>query len=184
LMTDPRYSAARPSTASQPFARGNANPRAVPVPRPPVGVRNQESMQELASRTGGRVYINTNDLKNAIRDAVEDSQVTYTLGFYPVNEKYDGKFHEIKLEVPERSGLNLRYRKGYFDIAEQPQDANERKAALRDAVWSPIDATALGLTVDVKPSSTNQYAWEADVKIDSGSIVWSRKAIAGAAGWT
>ena len=172
LMADPRYSAARPNVSSPTNMRGaaagtNARP---PVPRPPVGVRNQESMQELASRTGGRVYINTNDLTHAIRDAVSDSQVTYTLGFYPLNEKYDGKFHEIRLDVPERSGLNLRYRKGYFDLAELPQDDNARKAALRDAVWSPIDATAMALTVDVKPSATNQYSWEAGIKIDPSSL--------------
>lgn len=158
LMVDPRFSA----------ANRNINLR---TPRAPVGVRNQESMQELASRTGGRVYINTNDLKNAIRDAAADSQVSYTLGFYPTNEKFDSKFHEIKLQVPERSGLNLRYRKGYFDLAEQPQDDKIRKLALRDAVWSPIDATAMGLTVNVKPAGAPRpYSLEVQVKIDRSSI--------------
>ena len=154
LMVDPRFDASRRTPN-------------LTRPRAPVGVRNQESMQELASRTGGRAYINTNDLKNAIRDAVADTQVTYTLGFYPSNEKYDRKFHEIKLQVPGRSGLNLRYRKGYFDLAEQPQDENARRAGLRDAVWSPIDATAMGLTVEVKPA---RGSLEIYVKIDPASI--------------
>src|SRR5258708_1326927 len=137
----------------------------------PVGVRNQESMQELASRTGGRSYLNTNDLKNAIRDAVSDTQVTYTLGFYPTNEKYDSKFHEIKLQVLDRSGLNLRYRKGYFDLPELPQDQTARRAGLRDAVWSPLDATAVGLTVEVKRVNTPApNSLEVYVKIDRSSI--------------
>jgi len=163
LMVNPQFTAERRNVNVRP------NPRAIPAP--PVGVRNQESMQELASRTGGHAYINTNDLKNAIRDAVADSQVTYTLGFYPTNEKYDGKFHEIKLQVPERSGLNLRYRKGFFDLAEQPQDENARRAGLRDAVYSPIDATAMGMTVQLKTAAATQpYSLEADVKIDRESI--------------
>src|SRR5258708_28540059 len=121
---------------------GSVSPR---VPPPPVGVRNQESMWELAGRTGGRAYLNTNDLKNAIRDAVTDTQVSYTLGFYPTNEKYDSKFHEIKVQVLARSGLNLRYRKGYFDLPELPQDETARRAGLRDAVWSPLAPTAVVL---------------------------------------
>jgi VWFA-related protein len=161
LMVNPQFSA----------ERGSVNVRRPPAPPPMVGVRGQEAMHELASRTGGRVYINTNDLKTAIRDAVSDSQVTYTLGFYPSNEKYDGKFHEIKLQVPERSGLNLRYRKGYFDLADQPQDENARRAGLRDAVYSPIDATAMGITVELKPSTgPRQYSFDASVKIDRDSI--------------
>jgi len=161
LMVNPQFNAER---------RGG-DIRRPPAMAPMVGVRNQESMQELASRTGGHAYINTNDLKNAIRDAVSDSQVTYTLGFYPTNEKYDGKFHEIKLQVLDRSGLNLRYRKGYFDLAEQPQDENARRAGLRDAVYSPIDATAMGVTVELKPSTTpRQYSYDSAVKIDRDSI--------------
>ncbi|HEV2688876.1 MAG TPA: VWA domain-containing protein [Bryobacteraceae bacterium] len=162
LMVNPQFSA----------ERGTVNVRRPPaLPAAPVGVRNQESMQELASRTGGHAYINTNDLKNAIRDAVSDSQVTYTLGFYPTSEKYDGKFHEIKLQIPERSGLNLRYRKGFFDLAEQPQDENARRAGLRDAVYSPIDATAMGLTVELKASAAPRpYSIEANVRIDRDSI--------------
>jgi len=100
-----------------------------------------------------------------------DTQVTYTLGFYPTNEKYDSKFHEIKLQVLDRSGLNLRYRKGYFDLPELPQDETARRAGLRDAVWSPLDATTVGLTVEVKPVNTPApNSLEVYVKIDRSSI--------------
>jgi VWFA-related protein len=133
-MADPTFSAANRSAELRP------NPL-----RPGVGVANQETMRELASRTGGRAYYNTNDLKTAIRDAVQDARLTYTLGFYPSDEKFDSKFHEIKVQV-DRPGINLRYRKGYFDLAERPQDYKTRKAELRDAVWSPIDASAIGLS--------------------------------------
>lgn len=161
LMVNPQFNA----------ERANVNMRRPPSIAAPVGVRNQESMQELASRTGGRAYINTNDLKSAIRDAVSDSEVTYSLGFYPANEKYDGKFHEIKLQVVDRSGLNLRYRKGYFDLAEQPQDEHARRAGLNDAVYSPIDATAMGLTVALQSAAApRSYSMDAAVKIDRDSI--------------
>ena len=46
-------------------------------------------MQELADQTGGRAFYNTNDLNGALRLAVEDSSVTYNLGFYPEAESLD-----------------------------------------------------------------------------------------------
>jgi len=110
-------------------------------------VKNQETMRELASRTGGRAYYNTNDLKDAIRDAIGDSPVTYTIGYYLASENFDGKFHKLEVKVTDRAGLNLRYRKGYFDEPERPRDEKLRKAELRDAVFSPLDASAIGLMV-------------------------------------
>ena len=78
-----------------------------------------QKTMELAARTGGRAYLNTNDLAKAIRDAVNDSTLTYTLGFYPDDYANDGKFHKIEVKMPEHSGLNLHYRKSYVDRGEQ-----------------------------------------------------------------
>jgi len=45
----------------------------------PIGI---DAMQKLADETGGRAFVNTNDLTGTIRHAVEDFTATYTLGFY------------------------------------------------------------------------------------------------------
>ena len=46
-----------------------------------------------------------------------------------------------------------------------------RRAGLRDAVWSPLDATAVGLTVEVKRVNTPApNSLEVYVKIDRSSI--------------
>jgi len=160
LMTSPQFSAER---------RGNANRRPPRIPPPAPGSKNQDTMRELASRTGGRAYINTNDLNKAIRDAIQDTRVTYTLGFYPSGEKFDGKFHELKVKV-DRPGANIRYRKGYFDFAEQPQDEKARKAELSDAVWSPMEASALGLVVQVQPDASKPKSMNVFVKVDPHGI--------------
>ena len=133
-------------------------------------VKNQQTMQELASRTGGRAYYNTNDLKNAIRDAISDAEVTYTIGYYPAGEHFDSKFHKIDLKVVDRSGLNVRYRKGYFDQPPAPQDPKLRRTELNDAVWSPIDASALGMVVGMTPNPRDRSKIDVFVKIDAKSI--------------
>ncbi len=133
-------------------------------------VEHQQTMSLLADRTGGRAYYNTNDLASAIRDAVDDSSLTYTLGFYPSDGDHDGKFHKLQVKTSV-AGLSIRSRKGYFDTEEKPQDVKARRVELRDAVWSPLDSSALGLLVQVAPSDAahpgdlNVY-----VKVDPAAI--------------
>ena len=127
--------------------------RPTAIPRPAPGQNERDAMAELADRTGGRAYYNTNDLTKAIRESVNDTRLTYTLGYYPNDDKFDGKFHNIKVKV-DQSGVSLRYRKGYFDLPEQPQNDQARKLELRDAVFSPLDATEIGITAEVKAAGT------------------------------
>jgi VWFA-related protein len=158
LMTDPKYSAEN---------RTAPNPRKVSF-APPIGAKEQETMQEIAGRTGGLAFYNTNDLSRAIRASVDDSQVTYTIGFYPSDDGFDGKYH--KIEVETRSGVKLRYRKGYFDVAEKPQDDKSRQAELYDAVWSPIDASAMGIVATVRPAANDPTSIDISLKIDHSTI--------------
>jgi len=123
---------------------------------------NQDSMKELASRTGGRAAYNTNDLTRAIRQAIDDSRVTYTLGYYATNETQDGKFREIRVKV-DRPHLEIRYRKGYFALKPADQTGAARKEEIRGAVWSPLESTALAVNAradlidDPAPNTINLF---------------------------
>jgi len=122
-------------------------PRVGPSSGPPRSsaiTANQDSMKELASRTGGRAAYNTNDLSRAIRQAIDDSRVTYTLGYYSTDEAQDGKFREIRVKV-DRPHVDIRYRKGYFALKPPDDTAKARKDDIRGAVWSPLEATALAV---------------------------------------
>jgi VWFA-related protein len=111
----------------------------------PIGL---EAMQEMADDTGGRAFINTNDLTGAIRGVVEDSVVTYTLGFYVDSGTLDGKFHKLRVQV-RRSGLHLQYPKGYFALKDAAAAQDERRAAFLTALRSPLDSAAIPLEVRV-----------------------------------
>ena len=158
LMVDPGMDASRAS-----LPRRNAI-------APPIGFKNQSTMLELASRTGGEAYYNRNDIAGAIHAAVDDARVTYTLGFYPQDETFDGMFHKIEVRLPEHGELKLRYRKGYFDLGERPQNDQVRKAELRAAVWSPLDASALGLVGRVRPAPSKPGSLEVMLKVDHSEI--------------
>lgn len=111
----------------------------------PIGI---DTMKVLADETGGRAFANTNDLTGAIRHAVEDSAVTYTLGFYIDSGALDGKFHELKVQV-RRTGLNLRYPKGYFALKDEPSTKDERRNNFLVAIKSPLDSAAIPLEIRV-----------------------------------
>ena len=105
---------------------------------------NIDTMNILADRTGGRAFYNTNDIQGSVRRAIEDSRVTYVLGFYPTHGNWDAKFREIKVQV-NRPGLHLRYRRGYLALPEVTFDSKKREVLMRAAVDSPLDDTSLGL---------------------------------------
>jgi len=104
------------------------------------------TMLELAERTGGQAFYNTNDIYGAVRRAVDDARLSYLLGYYPAHGRWNGKFREIKVRM-KRPGLQVRFRRGYFALPEEPLGQEHRQAVLDAAVWNPIDATRLGLTV-------------------------------------
>ena len=111
---------------------------------------NFDTMNSLADRTGGRAFFNSNDIQGAVRRAIDDSRVTYVLGYYPSNTNWDGKFRELKVQV-KKSGVHLRFRRGYYALADPSSTPQQNEQLMADAAWSPLEATQLGLTVQVQP---------------------------------
>ncbi|MEN6605502.1 MAG: VWA domain-containing protein [Bryobacteraceae bacterium] len=108
----------------------------------PFHADNRDAMKMLADGTGGVMFKDTNDLGKALRQAIEDAQVTYTLGFYPDQDALDGKYHELSVKVA-RKGIDVRHRNGYMAVKDTALGAEERKAMLRDTLWSPLDASSI-----------------------------------------
>ncbi len=116
-----------------------------------VDRRNFDTMNYLADLTGGKAFYNTNDINGAIRKAIDDSAITYTLGYYTSEENWDQKFHKIKVKV-RRSGVSVRTKKGYFASSERTPSAKDLARATYDAMWSPLDASSIGLSAQIDPS--------------------------------
>ncbi|HYL76848.1 MAG TPA: VWA domain-containing protein [Bryobacteraceae bacterium] len=107
------------------------------------------TMQMIAENTGGQAFYNDNDIQHAIRDAIDDSETTYTLGFYADANALDAQFHKLKVVV-NRKHVEVRYRKGYMASAVGPSGANERDAVIRDAIWSPLDSVGISLAGQIE----------------------------------
>ena len=137
-----------------------------------LSIMLQSFLIELAEATGGKVFVNTNDIWGAIRTSFEDSRVTYTLGFYSRNSGGDGSFHPIKVKLPGREHLSVRYRDGYFEPEPPQRDAHRWEAELRQAVWSPVDASAIELSGGAWPvSGTDEYELKLNIGMAAVSLV-------------
>lgn len=105
----------------------------------------QDTMQMMADATGGRVFMNDNAIRHAIRSVLDDSRLTYTLAFYPDPNALDSTFHQIKVKV-NRPGVEVRARGGYLATREMPPTDLSREGLIRSAIASPVEATGIAIT--------------------------------------
>ena len=129
-------------------------------------------MRTLAERTGGRAFYNNNDLAAAMRQATKDARLSYVLAYYPSHTEWNGKFRQIKLKV-DRPGVKLLYRHGYFAQPAEPKKSWYREEVLDAAMWSPMEATGIGLSVQVRPAAKG--ALNLDLMISAPDITFTPK---------
>ncbi len=78
----------------------------------------EEVLKKLAEATGGRMLEvrGMDKLNAALDDISEELHHQYSLGYYPDNQKWDGKFRKIQI-VAQEHGYKIFARKGYYGVA-------------------------------------------------------------------
>jgi VWFA-related protein len=86
----------------------------------------QETLVTLASDTGGRAFLDSNDFSKVFKSVQDDSSTYYMLGYRSTNPAQDGHYRRItvKLKVP---GLKIDYRRGYYAPADYRHSTKEDK---------------------------------------------------------
>jgi VWFA-related protein len=105
----------------------------------------QDSLRTLSDETGGFAVVNRNDFATAFQRIVDDNSSYYILGYYPTNERRDGRYRKIEVRVPTRPGLTIRARRGYVAARGRapevkPAGPNSASPELREAMNSPLPA--------------------------------------------
>lgn len=112
---------------------------------------SQETMKEMARETGGIAYINQNEIKQGVAIAMDDALVAYTIGYYPDDKKWDGKYRPIKVKV-NRDGTETRYRKGYFAIDNTELKDHKPEQEVAEALRVETPATLVTFKAQIKPA--------------------------------
>jgi VWFA-related protein len=132
-----------------------------------------DTMRLLAERTGGKAFYGTNDISGAIRRVMNNSRVTYTLGYYPSTVKWDSSFHQIKVKVAA-SGAEVHARSGYFALPDSPlSTAKNDRALISELASSRLPATGIGLRAHIQESQASTLTIQ--VHIDLREIQMQQK---------
>jgi VWFA-related protein len=154
--------------------------RGLAAPDPPRGRRGlapappPDVMIRLADETGGRAFYFNNDLAGSIRTAISDAEVSYTLGFYPSENGFDGKFHNLDVKVA-RKDVEVRHRTGYFAVKDQAPDEKERRSIMTELLASPLDASQIGMQASVEPAPANSKSFRILLRIDAADLRFERR---------
>jgi VWFA-related protein len=109
------------------------------------------TMLQMAQATGGRAFLNTNGLSQAVATAIDDGSNFYTIAYTPTNPVRDGKFRKINLQLSP-GGYTLAYRQGYY--ADDPDRKSTRpvdSAVSAAKAPTPRDTLRAAMTRGVPP---------------------------------
>jgi VWFA-related protein len=111
---------------------------------------NINTMEEMASATGGKAFHDRNDREQGVREALADSREVYVLTYYPKAIAEDGAYHQIRVRST-RSGVQLRFRRGYYATAAEDSSGAGAVDRLAHALSSPLDSSEIGIQASVEP---------------------------------
>jgi Ca-activated chloride channel family protein len=84
-------------------------------------------LQDLADETGGRAFFpyHVDDLDQSFQDIGDELRNQYSIAYIPTNYVLDGRYHRIRIEVPEHKGYQVRARRGYFARANRENNNSQ-----------------------------------------------------------
>jgi len=109
----------------------------------------QETLVTLASDTGGRAFLDSNDFSKIFKGVQQDTSTYYLIGYHSTNAARDGHYRRIvvKSVVP---GVKIDYRRGYYAPADyQHSTKDDKERQLEEELASELPATDFPLYLGV-----------------------------------
>ena len=134
---------------------------------------SQETLTTLAADTGGKAFLDSNDLALGIKLAQQSMSSYYIIGYYTGNTKEDGKFRTIKVSLNGNSSARLEHRKGYYaDKDWHKMNGEDKEQQLKEAIAAgdPVTDLPLALEVDIFRIGPTSYFIPVSVRVP-GSVV-------------
>ncbi len=142
---------------------------------------SQDTLYTLASDTGGKALVDSNDLALGIRQAQEDISSYYILGYYSKNPAEDGKFRKLQVKLASKelqSSAKVDFRNGYYAskvFAKFTSGDKERQLEEALTLGDPVSELPLALEVDYFRVAQNRYLVPISVKIPGSVLALAKK---------
>ena len=138
----------------------------------------QETLTTLAADTGGKAFLDANDLSAGIVQAQDDVQSYYILGYYSNNYAEDGRFRRFTVKVASQAQAKLEYRPGYYGPKQYNKfNAADHEHQLTDALsmGDPFTDLHLALEVDYFRLTDDKYFVPVSFKIPGSNVTLNKK---------
>jgi VWFA-related protein len=141
---------------------------------------SQETLSTLAADTGGKVFLDSNDLALGMTQVQEQFRSYYILGYNTTNSNLDGKYRKItvKLKNTALASAKLEFRDGYYgDKVWGKFNGDDKEKQLRDALTAADPPTDIPIVVEVDyfRISPSAYFVPISVKIPGSVIALAQK---------
>jgi VWFA-related protein len=108
----------------------------------------QETLTTLASDTGGKAFLDSNDFGEAFGQVTKDISSYYILGYASTNGDRDGRYRRITVRLRGRSDLKIEAREGYYADRDFSHTAKgDRETQLQEQLSMQIPATDIPMFV-------------------------------------
>jgi len=109
----------------------------------------QETLVTLASDTGGRAFLDSNDFSAIFTGVQRDTSTYYLLGYHSTNPARDGRYRRIVVKSGA-PGLKIDYRRGYYAPADyQHATKDDKERQLEEELASELPATDFPLYLGI-----------------------------------
>ncbi len=143
-------------------------------------VDQQETLTTLAGETGGKAFLDSNDLSLGIAQAQRDIRSYYILGYYSTNSALDGKFRRVKVKMAnaQYAAANVDYRAGYYGAKEFSKfTSTDKERQLADALLlgDPFTDLTLAMEADYFRLARDRYFVPVALKIPGSEVPLAKK---------
>ena len=141
---------------------------------------SQDTLNSLAVDTGGKMFVDSNNIALGIENVQKAMGSYYLLGYYSTNDKEDGKYRKIDVKVNggKLGGGKLEFRKGYYaDKNWQKMNGEDKEYQITQALSAgdPVTDIPLVLQVDYFRISPTAYYVPVSIRVPGSVVATAQK---------
>lgn len=140
--------------------------------------QSQDTLFALAGDSGGKAFLDNNDLSLGIVHAQQAVSNYYILGYYTSDTAKNGRFRRIKISLTRSLAATLSYREGYFADKEFAKfNAVDKERQLEDALMleDPITDLTIAMEIDYFQLNRAEYFVPIIVKIPGRELALAKR---------
>jgi hypothetical protein len=152
------------TVAVSPQQKGSTRGGRLPLPKfaSMTERSGHDFLETLARDTGGRAFLDTNNLGTGLDQAQHDAASYYLVGYEPLETGKKGTYRAVRI-VTTRPNVTLRYRHGYYAMS----DREKANADVEGAMQTPAAFRRDGFLV---AATTVERTLLIDVRIPSSAL--------------